>query len=157
MSSVKRSQPWALSLSVGVLALTGCESGDLARFAPPGIVKYEDLAGDQEMNPAVAERIAERREEKGAGEFPNLSLAPTEEDRPAKRPAEEVNAELGELVDARTMLAEEVASDRAEVEAELGRDLSAEGDALKERLEADSAAAARERRETLTAPEIEEN
>ena len=155
MSSVKRSQPWASSLIVGALALTGCESGDLARFAPPGIVKYEDLAGDQEVNPAVAARIAERREEKGAGSFPNLSLTPGKGDRPQKKPVSEVAAETDMLVDARTALAEDVASDRAAVEAELGRDLSAEGEALKSRLDADSAAAARERREALTPPETE--
>lgn len=155
MSSVKRSQPWASSLIVGLLALTGCESGDLARFAPPGIVKYEDLAGDQEVNPAVAERVAERRAEEGAGRFPNLSLTPGKSDRPMKKPADEVAAETDMLVDARTALAEDVASDRASAEDELGRDLSAEGEALKARLDADSAAAARERREALTPPETE--
>ena len=88
MSGVKQSCLRRLALPLlagaGVFAVTGCESGDLARFAPPGIVKYEDLAGDQPVNPDVAQRIEERRAEKGAGKFPRLAETPDEEDRQEK-------------------------------------------------------------------------
>ncbi|WP_428409384.1 hypothetical protein [Hyphococcus sp.] len=133
--------------------LAGCESGDLARFAPPGIVKYEDLAGDQPVNPNVARRIEERREEEGAGKFPRLAETPDEGDRPEKKPRKELAAEKAALVDARETLAEEVAADRAGAEAELNRDLTAESDELKTRIDADSAAAARERRDKLVPAE----
>lgn len=142
-----------LLAGAGVFAVTACESGDLARFAPPGIVKYEDLAGDQPVNPAVAQRIEERRAEKGAGKFPRLAETPDKKDRPKKKRSAERSAEIGQLVEARNELADEVAGDRAAAEAELERDLSAESDELKTRIDADSAAAARERREKLVAPD----
>ena len=157
MSGVKQSclrrPALPLLAGAGVFAVTGCESGDLARFAPPGIVKYEDLAGDQPVNPDVAQRIEERRAEKGAGKFPRLAETPDEEDRPEKKPRAERAAEMAALVEAGNELAEEVADDRAAAEAELERDLSAASDELKTRIDADNAAAARERREKLVAPD----
>jgi hypothetical protein len=138
---------------IGFVALQGCESGDLMRFAPPGIVKYEDLAGDQPQNPDVAARIAERRAEPDTGEFPILSTAPGKEDRPKKRKKADVESEMSGLAGAREDLAEAVGADRAASAEELGRDLPGERDALKALIEKDEAAAARERREKLQAPD----
>jgi hypothetical protein len=141
----------ALIFAWGPLA-GSCANTDLARFAPPGIVKYEDLAGDQPQNPNVAARIAERRAERGGGEFPNLSQTPGAKQRPKPLPAAQVDAQKSELTTARDNLSGAVASDRAAADAETEADLSAESDALKQRVEVDSAAAAQERREKLTAP-----
>ena len=153
MSGVKQSPLPFFALGAAVFALAGCESGALARFAPPGIVKYEDLAGDQPVNPAVAERIEERRHEEGAGKFPQLAETPDESDVPRKRSGRAIAADTAMLIDARDALAEEVAADRAAAETELDRDLTAESEELRSRLDADSAAAARERREKLTPPD----
>ena len=156
MSGVKQSQAAIFSLCASIFVLTGCASEDLARFAPPGIVKFEDLAGDQPVNPAVAERIEERRKEKDAGKFPRLAETPDKGDRPAKTPMAEIETETAGLVNARDALAQEVAADRAAAETELSSDLAAESDELKALVDADSAAAARERREKLTHPDPEQ-
>lgn len=128
----------------------GCANTDFARFAPPGIVKYEDLAGDQPQNPNVAARIAERRGEPGTGKFPNLSQTPGPDKRPTPLSKSQIASQTAELEAARETLAEDVAEDRAAAEAETGADLAAESGALQDRVNADSAAAARERREKLT-------
>ena len=112
MSGVKQSQATLLALSVGLFALAGCESGDLSRFAPPGIVNYEELAGDQPPNPEVAARIEERRQEKDSGSFPVLSQTPGKQDRPRKRGAQARNADINELSAERDALAEDVEADR---------------------------------------------
>ncbi len=138
---------------IGFAALQGCESADLARFAPPGIIKYEDLAGDQPQNPNVAERIAERRAEPDTGVFPNLSRAPGPKDRPAKRKKAGIAAEMDGLTGVRDDLADAVGADRQAAAEELERDLPGERDALKAQIEKDEAAAARERREKLQAPD----
>ena len=153
MSGVKR--PLS-GLRCGALAVAlalpagGCANVDLARFAPPGIVKYEDLAGDQPQNPNVAARIAERRAEQGGGEFPRLSETPGANQRPSPLGQAQVDANKAELTAARETLADAVAEDRAAFGAETADDLSAEGDTLRVRVEADNAAAARDRRQKLT-------
>lgn len=154
MSAVKPSSPFRRCVLVAAAlgALPGCSNLDLSRFAPPGIVKYEDIAGDKPQNPVVAERIAERRAEHGAGKFPNLSAAPDADDRPPKRRAADIQAEMSELAGMRDALAEAAAEDRAAAEAELAGDLQAKSETLKERVESDNKAAARERREKLTPP-----
>ncbi|PQA86698.1 hypothetical protein [Hyphococcus luteus] len=138
--------------AAGLLAAGGCANADLSRFAPPGIVKYEEIAGDKPQNPDVAARIAERRAEQGGGEFPDLSKTPGKEDRPEKPSPKTVEEQMEELTGLRERLDEEVAADRAASEAELADDLHAEGDALKERVARDSAAAAQERRDKLEPP-----
>ncbi len=139
-------------VTAGLLASAGCSNTDLSRFAPPGIVKYEEIAGEKPQNPAVAARIAERRAERGGGEFPELSRTPGEEDRPEKPTLRQVERETDELIDMRETLDGQVAADRAAADAELADDLHAEGDALKERVKRDNEAAARERRDKLEAP-----
>lgn len=137
-----------------VFALTACANSDLARFAPPGVIKYEDIAGDQPVNPAVAERIAERRAEPDSGKFPRLADTPDKSDRPQKRPQDEVEREMQELATMGEAIEKSLAEDRAQAEAaaEEGRALPERRDALKSTLDKDAAAAERERREKLTAP-----
>ncbi len=154
MSGVKQS-PWfrcCVFMTAGLLATQGCANSDLIRFAPPGIVKYEDIASQKPQNPAVAERISERRAEKGAGQFPDLSKEPGRDERPKSLPSEQVDAEIDALVDLREGLDEEVGADREAADAELAGDLQAEREALKARVERDSTDASRERREKLEPP-----
>lgn len=139
-------------LAAGSMAASGCSNTDLSRFAPPGIVKYEEIASEKPQNPEVAARIAERRAQQGGERFPNLSQTPGPEDKPKKPSSGQISAEMAALQALRENLAEEVAEDRAAAEAELAGDLQAEREVLSERVESDSRAAARERREKLTAP-----
>ncbi len=49
--------------SVGLaLATIGCAGVDLARLAPPGIIRYERIADEKPPNPTIAARIEERRD-----------------------------------------------------------------------------------------------
>jgi Sec-independent protein translocase protein TatA len=134
-----------------------CANSDLARFAPPGLVKYEDIAGDQPINPVVAERVAERKQEPGAGKFPRLSETPGKAQRPAKRPVAEVESQMSELAAARDTVDKALAEDRAEAAAEATDEFSLpeRRDALKTQVDEDAAAAARERRENLKPPQPE--
>ena len=142
-----------ITAAAGFVALQGCESGDLARFAPPGVIKYEEIASEKPQNPEVAARIAERRAEPGSGRYPNLSEAPGAGDRPKKRKAADVEGEMSELAVMRDGLDAAVDSDRAAAAEELAEDLTAGRDALQAQIEQDEAAAARERREQLKAPD----
>jgi hypothetical protein len=65
----------AVFVVAALAAAGGCAELNLARFAPPGIIKYEDIAGDQPVNEQIEARIEER---KAAGESktPNLSEQP---------------------------------------------------------------------------------
>ncbi|GJL91365.1 hypothetical protein [Hyphococcus sp.] len=157
MPSVKQSRKRLIlaPAALAFVALQGCESTDLARFAPPGIIKYEDRAGDQPANPEIVARVAERKADPEAGGFPNLSAAPGKEDRPQKREQDDIEAEITGLTEARDEVVDAAEMDRLAAEAELARDLPAERDALKAQIEKDEAIAARERREKLQAPESE--
>ena len=150
MPSVKQSQALLLCFSAAFASLAGCQSGDLSRFAPPEIVKYEDLAGDQPINPEVAARIEARRNEEGAGKFPRIAETPDETDRPIKKPKREIAEDAAMLVDARDALAEDVTADRVAADADKEQDLTAQSQTLQDRIKSDTAAAARERREKLT-------
>lgn len=54
------------------ISLAGCSVGGLKRLAPPGILKYQDLAKDQPIDPAIAARIEEISKRDGNG-FPVLA------------------------------------------------------------------------------------
>ncbi len=136
-----------------ILAAAGCTELELARFAPPGLIKYEDLAGDQPVNPAIEARIQNRNIDADA-QYPVLARTPGEDDRPTLRPAAERTAQMDELVSMREQLQVAADLDRAAVEAEKPDSelLPEHRDALKEKTELDAAAAKRERKE-LTPPD----
>lgn len=132
-----------------LLAAPGC--ANLARFAPPGFVKYEDLAGDAPPNPAIEARIAEvKKEQKGDG-FPNLSKAPSK--TPDAMPAAEREAAMEELRSARERVDADVAAariaaaaDRAASDAQSAKgSLEGARDALGEAVRRDDEAARKER------------
>ncbi|MEQ8935456.1 MAG: hypothetical protein RIE56_06665 [Amphiplicatus sp.] len=102
---------------VGLAALTAAAPActSLKRLAPPGILKYEELAGDQPVNPEIKQRIVERRQEIDR-RFPNLSEQPTK--RPAEAPAAEREALAADLIEARDQLQAAVEADRAASDSE---------------------------------------
>jgi hypothetical protein len=88
---------------------------NLKRFAPPGIVKYEDLAGDKAQNPEIAERVAARKEGRETA-YPNLSKTPQK--APQAIAAETQASDIAELAALRDELNAAVAADREEAVAE---------------------------------------
>lgn len=98
---------------LAAVAAAGC--AQFQRLAPPGLVKYEELAGDQPPNPVIVQRIAERRRTTEA-RFPELS------EQPAARPeglSEAERAAFAAALDAeREALQRAVEKARADAEAE---------------------------------------
>jgi hypothetical protein len=131
----------AYLLVCAALASAGC-GGGLQRFAPPGIVKYEDLAKDQPVSPAIAERIDASRAETDGG-FPKLSEQPVVVPEGIAKPerAAMENALLAE----RDALAAAIVADKALAAAEREGGLVEARDALSEAIARDDVAARRER------------
>ncbi len=131
----------AYILVIAALAAAGCADG-LKRFAPPGIVKYEELAKDQPPNPTIVERIEAQKDEPSDG-FPNLAEQPTELPEGIAKP--ERDAMLAELLAERDALNAAMETDRTVAETERLEALETERDALSDALAKDDAAARRER------------
>lgn len=131
----------AYLLVILALAATGC-SGGLKRFAPPGIVKYEDLAKDQPPNPVIVERIEAQKAEPGGG-FPALSKQPTKLPEGIAKP--ERDAMVADLLAQRDIVNAAVASDRELAATERADSLETMRDELSGAVAEDDAAARRER------------
>lgn len=151
-STVLRLGKYALFAAIGIAALQGCADSQLARFAPPGIVKYEDIASKKPQSPEIVARIEERRSQPDTGKFPVFSETPGKEQRPAKRDPATVATQIEELNQKAEAIKAEVEQERAIAAEETASNLSGEADSLRERVERDNKAAARERREQLKAP-----
>jgi hypothetical protein len=128
-------------LVIAAFAAAGC-SGGLKRFAPPGIVKYEELANDAPPNPAIVERIEAQKDQPGGG-FPRLAEQPTKLPEGIAKP--ERDAMIGDLLAERDALNAAMETDRAAAEAERIEGLEGDRDALSEAVAKDDAAARRER------------
>jgi hypothetical protein len=131
----------AYILVLATLVVAGCADG-LKRFAPPGIVKYEELAKDQPANPAIVARIEESRAAPGGG-FPKLSEQPTALPHGIAKPERAAMSEML-LVD-REALNAAVLEDRALADEEREASLVEMRDALGAAVAKDDAAARRER------------
>ncbi len=131
---------------VAALVATACSDVQLVRLAPPGIIKYEDIAGDKPPNPAI-QTIIDERKETAKPRFPKLAETPSLADLPAKRSVAEVDEAIDELEARRAVLEENLAADRAAVEAERQsvEPLIADADTLTEQVDRDEKAAKRER------------
>lgn len=139
-------------LLIAAVAASGC-SGGLKRFAPPGFVKYEDLAQGKPVAPSIATRI-ETAQAVEAGAFPDLSGQPGQ--TPAGIAAPERAALGDELDDARMNLVDAVDKDRADAAAERIQSIEPQRDALDEALKIDDAAARKERGLPPPAPPIKD-
>lgn len=140
---------WLASAALSaVLLIQGCANSSLARFAPPGFVKYEDIAGEKPPNPVIQESVRNYQQET-RGEFPVLSETPSAGQPPERPPDAQRDAALQGLVEQRDVFAAELEADRAAADADLleREKLSAESDSFAERLEGDLAAARAERQE----------
>ncbi len=135
----------ALLMTAAASLSIGCSSAQLKRFAPPGLVKYEELAGDQPPNPVIQERIEDLYD---ADDRPFPRIVDTPSVKPVKMPAQEQAALTDALESARDDLETDIDTERAAAEADRTEaDLLPEArDALKEQLERENAIAARERR-----------
>lgn len=150
----------AWGLAALMVAASGCSG--LKRLAPPGILKYEDIAGDQPPHPEIVKRIAERRSEIDQ-RFPNLSEQPSQ--RPAEMPEAQREELAASLREARDELQAAVEEDRAASEgerqakfilpgdkADAGRDLKDVAADLASEVEHDEAIARRERSKPMPQP-----
>ena len=131
-----------------LIPILGCSSGDLKRFAPPGFVKIEELAGDQPANPIVQERVNERLS-KAPRNFPRVKDSPSE--GPVGLSSEEQSSLLTSLEYSRDALNEEIEREKESAKSEIAQsgDLAMERDALAEAVEKASAVAAMERRSPI--------
>jgi hypothetical protein len=137
-----------LFVFAAALLVMGCSSDQLRRLAPPGILKYEELASEKPPNPVIEEEIAQRKDDVKT-RFPNLSTAPSRNDLPAERPQGELKAEMDALTSARDTLSGEVTQDRAAVDEERAAagNIIAAGDQLAEQVSEDETAVNDERAE----------
>lgn len=144
-----RAKEYAL-LAVGVLAVGAGGCTTLKRLAPPGFVKYEDLAGDKPKNAVIEERVKAVRTARDA-RFPNLSEQPAV--APTPMPAAERKLFLVDLSAAGADLAVKIEADRVAAAADLAEGVALPGApglldpitaaaTLKAAIEADKAAAA---------------
>ena len=95
-------------MALGLVASLGACAG-IKRFAPPGLVKYEDLAGDQPPNPAITARIEEMKAER-KGSFPDLKEIPERPEETRAPELREMEAEF--LAEAGAELNEKIEMDR---------------------------------------------
>ncbi len=128
------------------LLVMGCSGVQWRRLAPPGILKYEELASEKPPNPVIDEQIAERKDGEKT-HFPNLSLAPSLSDLPPERSQDVLKAEMDALAAARDVLAGEVAVDRAAVDEErkTAGEIIGAGDQLARQVDEDETAVNDER------------
>lgn len=134
------------------LASASCTNSQVVRFAPPGIIKYENLAGDQPANADIQARVAERGDVEAA-RFPVLSEEPSV--RPEKPSADVAQARTVDLEAARSDLEKALAQDwaAARSERDATNELAEKRRALDEAITNANAAAANERRAAPPQPD----
>lgn len=135
--------------SVGMAAaVTGCSGLELARLAPPGIIRYERIADEKEPNPTIVERVAERRETIDP-EFPKLGETAAGGATRSAIPNESVDAQIARLESRRDNLGAAVETDLVETGAAVQetQDIEAAVQGLSKAIDDEKKAAARERRE----------
>lgn len=135
--------------AAAAFAASGCADLNLGRFAPPGVVKYEDIAGDQPPSEEIQSRIAER---KAAGEAKTPRLSEQPQLRPDAMPVAERNTIVGALHEQRDALNDAVVDDRfaaadERLTAEEARTIEEIAEDLEKAIQRDKADIAKERRE----------
>lgn len=103
-----------------LLVISGCSSTDFRRLAPPGIIKYEQIASEKEQNPAIAAEIDAYKANTKA-KFPVIGRTPagtSNPNIPGNRNADQLGDQTGSLAERRDKLLEEVAADQNAVEAD---------------------------------------
>jgi len=152
MPGVKRSHAFLLSLTA--FSAAGCSSLELARFAPPGIIKYEDIASKKSPNAAMQD-IVEKRRIEGEEKFPILSDMPSRDDLSPVSPPEIRKADIKSLEDARDELAAAVKKSREQSQADRTEVslLPEQRDVLSDQIEDDAAKAKETRENPISLPD----
>lgn len=140
-----------IAVSATSLLLGGC-AGGLKQLAPPGILKYEDLAKGEPIDPQIKARI-DARQADTAGGYPVLAEQPDYLPEGIAKPERDAMAE--NLIEERDALNQAVADDRILASMERDGDLAAERNALGEKVLKDDAAAKAERRQGVTPIKID--
>lgn len=135
-------------IAVTAIAVSSCADA-VKRFAPPGIVKYEELAKGEPVDAAIAARIKERRVADDAA-FPILSEQPSETPEAMAKPDRVAMEKL--LTERRTITNDAIAADRAEAPSDRVTPLAAQQEAIQAAIEEDRDAAARERAAAIPVP-----
>jgi hypothetical protein len=130
-----------LPIAAAAMCLAGCADA-VKRFAPPGIVKYEDLAKGEPVDPAIVARIKDRRAA-GDATFPNLSEQPRETPEGMAKPDRVAMEAL--LTERRDTANGAIAGDRVAAPADRQAPLEEAQATLLDAIETDREAAARDR------------
>jgi hypothetical protein len=136
--------------AAAAVAVTGCANYQWARLAPPGILKYEDIASQKPPNPAVEKEIAQI-DDASPSRFPRLSETPAAKANPSPARRSDMDGDAAELMRAKNAVDEtlggyheEIAKAREDREA-----LEARRESLLDQLDRDQAAAAGERAKAM--------
>ena len=151
----RRFQPLMI-LSCLALTMSACTKAQLVRFAPPGILKYEELAGDVPINPEIQTRIDERDDGKEKP-FPLISNTPAAVDGTKNADQQQIMSE--DLEDAKVALDQALEEDRTAALNERSNSsaLTMRREDLEKSLEREAAIAERERRGPRPTPLPVEN
>lgn len=150
MAAVKRT----ICVIAIAATISGCSETQLSRFAPPGIIKYENIASEKPPNPAIEETVRNRKANSNAV-YPVIARTPGLSDRPEKPSTDLIEAEMSELVEARETLNALVEADRAAAaeDAQERESLSRDSESFKRQLDRDAKAANAERRRPIQNPD----
>lgn len=131
-----------------IIAITGCTGLELARLAPPGIIRYERIADEKEPNPTIAAEVAERGETEKP-KFPKLGETAAGGAKRSAIPNKRVERRITRLESERDNLSVAVETDMLEnsAAAQETHEIETAAQDLSEAINAEKTAAARERRE----------
>lgn len=141
-----------------VIAITGCSGLELARLAPPGIIRYERIADEKEPNPTIAAQVAARGEAEKP-EFPKLGETAAGAAEMTAIPNKRVARQVTQLESDRDNLNVAVETDMLESSAAVQetQDMETAAKDLSETIDAEKKAAALERRDADMRNESDEN
>ena len=147
MSSVKHRGFALCALAGSALLFAGCSNVNWARLAPPGIIKYEEIAAEKPPNPAIAAEL-DRRANNADAEFPILSQTPAAGRAPRRDLTRaEIGEETRDLEETRDRIEAELTAERiaAKADRQAAEALEAERLRLEDQVSRDAAVARRER------------
>lgn len=104
-------------LIAAFLSMPGCSSFDWARLAPPGIVKYEEIASKKPPNETIQLELNRNREET-ASSYPKIADMPINSDAEQRGALGKLNEESNSLIVSREELELQLNSDRAQANQE---------------------------------------
>ena len=158
MEMVQKTAGRYLCAILGLASVTaGCAGTDLARLAPPGIIRYERIADEKEPNPTILAKREERRENAQA-RFPKLGETAAGGAKMSPIPNDDVANAIEALEKERDNLEMAVTTDALETAAasEEATAITQAREELSAAIEDEKTAAARERRDIRQDSDVEE-